>query len=94
MFCHLYTRDHKNHIERRILNKTQKNSLHKDNALEIEADSFASEKMIEPELWEKRTSRYVETEKDVLTDAKSLSVRPSVIAGRIRKERNNYSILN
>lgn len=94
VYCHLYTRDHNNFIDRRILNETQKNSLQKETALEIEADSFASEKMIEPKLWESCISRHSASEKDVMTDANSLGLSPSIIAGRIRKERNNYSILN
>ena len=94
VYCHLFTRDHNNFIDRRILNETQKNSLQKENALEIEADSFARDKMIEPKLWESCISRYSATEKDVMTDANSLGLSPSIIAGRIRKERNNYSVLN
>ena len=39
-------------------------------------------------------SRFALTEEAVRIDAERLGIDPSIIAGRIRKERNNYIILN
>lgn len=65
-----------------------------DDELEKEADQFALDSLISPELWDSCLSRFSMTRETVLMDAKNLGVHPSIIAGRIRKERNNYSILS
>lgn len=61
--------------------------------LEKEADQFALNKLIDPEAWELCLSRFLITRDSVCADAKKLNIHPSIIAGRIRKEKNNYSIL-
>ena len=38
-------------------------------------------------------SRFVLTEEAVVTDAERLGIDASIIAGRIRKERNDYTLL-
>ena len=43
--------------------------------------------------WEQCLSRFVLTEEAVMTDAENLGIDASIIAGRIRKERNNYTLL-
>lgn len=64
-----------------------------DDELEKEADQFALDTLIKLELWELCLSRFSMTREAVLMDANNLGVHPSIIAGRIRKERNNYTIL-
>lgn len=61
--------------------------------LEDEADQFALNSLISPEAWDLCLSRFSMTREAVLMDASNLNVHPSIIAGRIRKERNNYTIL-
>lgn len=64
-----------------------------DDDLEKEADQFALDRLIKPEMWDMCLSRFSMTREAVLMDASNLGVHPSIIAGRIRKERNNYTIL-
>jgi HTH-type transcriptional regulator / antitoxin HigA len=65
-----------------------------DDSLEIEADEFSLEKLIPDQLWNRCLSRFALTEESVIIDADNLGVDPSIIAGRIRKERANYQIFN
>lgn len=61
--------------------------------LEKEADEFALEILIPSSEWDQCLSRFVLTEEAVRIDASRLGVGPSIVAGRIRKERNDYTIL-
>ena len=62
--------------------------------LELEADGFALNSLIPDESWRGCLSKFAMTEKAVRLDAERLGVDPSIIAGRIRRERGNYTILN
>ncbi len=62
--------------------------------LEREADKFALDSFASPEVWRKCISRFVMSEEAVLRDSITLGIHPSIIAGRLRKEANNYFILN
>ena len=62
--------------------------------VEREADAFALDQLIPEATWKQCLSRFALTEEAVRIDAKKLGIDPSIIAGRIRKERNNYLILN
>lgn len=62
--------------------------------LEIEADTFALETLISSADWDSCISRFKTTKESVILDAERLNIHPSIIAGRIRKERNNYTILS
>jgi HTH-type transcriptional regulator/antitoxin HigA len=62
--------------------------------VEREADKFALDHLISEADWKQCLSRFALTKEAVLIDAEKLKVDPSIIAGRIRKERNNYKILN
>jgi HTH-type transcriptional regulator / antitoxin HigA len=61
--------------------------------LESEADRFASEAVMPSEAWETSVARYVRTAESVKALAHDLGVSPALIAGRIRKESDNYMIL-
>ena len=62
--------------------------------LEAEADNFASEALVPNEVWETAVARYLRTSDSIIQLATELGVKPALIAGRIRKEANNYVILN
>lgn len=62
--------------------------------IEAEADKFALEALIPEALWDQCLSRFALSEEAVQIDAKTIGINPSIIAGRIRKERGNYTILN
>jgi len=61
--------------------------------LEIEADTLAGEALIPEEKWEMAVARYVQSKESVLALADELKINPAIIAGRIRKETDNYTIL-
>lgn len=63
-------------------------------AIEVEADRFALGALIPDELWDQCLSRFALSEEAVRIDADMIGIDPSIVAGRIRKERGNYTILN
>jgi HTH-type transcriptional regulator/antitoxin HigA len=71
----------------------EENSAQVDD-IEKDADQFALNKLIAPEAWDLCLSRFSISSDAVKADAKNLGIHPSIIAGRIRKERNKYTILN
>lgn len=96
VYLHLFSRHHFNFFDRKILNEGNQNAKSKESEqdeLEKEADRFALKKLIAPQVWEQCRSRHTATLLDVKSDAKKLNIHPSIIAGRIRKERDNYQIL-
>lgn len=62
--------------------------------LEKEADRFALNTLIPGESWKQCLSRFALSGEAVKIDAESLGVGPSIVAGRIRRERNNYTIMS
>jgi HTH-type transcriptional regulator/antitoxin HigA len=65
-----------------------------NDGVEREADKFALECLIPEAAWKQCLSRFALSEEAVLIDAEKLGIDPSIIAGRIRKERSNYQVLN
>ena len=63
-------------------------------SIEAEADKFALDALIPEALWDQCLSRFALSEEAVRIDAETIGIDPSIIAGRIRKERGNYAILN
>jgi len=62
--------------------------------VEQETDSFAGNMLIPDTTWETALARYLRTEDSVRDLAKELSISPAIVAGRIRKEADNYTILS
>lgn len=62
--------------------------------IEREADSLASNVLIPDEEWEVALARYVRTDESVVSFGDEHLIHPAIVAGRIRKEANNYTILN
>jgi HTH-type transcriptional regulator / antitoxin HigA len=62
--------------------------------IETQADKFALETLIPSDKWDQCLSRFAMTEEAVRIDAHTLGIDASIIAGRIRKERNNYMVFN
>ena len=65
-----------------------------EDSIELEADQFALKNLISDQHWNGCLSRFALTEEAVRLDAEKFGVDPSIIAGRIRRERNNYMVLN
>jgi HTH-type transcriptional regulator/antitoxin HigA len=66
----------------------------KPDELEKEADEFACECLIPNAVWETSIARYKPTTETIRDLAEHLNISPAIIAGRIRKESENYLILN
>lgn len=64
-----------------------------DERHEEEADGFARNALLPLAQWDLAVSRFSRTEKAVLTDAKRFGVGPAVIAGRVRREAGDYTVL-
>ena len=62
--------------------------------IESEADEFALRNLISESQWDRCMSRFALSEESVRIDAANLDIHPSIIAGRIRKEQNNFEILS
>ncbi len=60
---------------------------------ENEADEFAQDSLIPARVWQKAAARVQRTPSAVRELAASLRVHPAVVAGRIRREQNNYRLL-
>lgn len=61
--------------------------------LEREADSLAGAAMIPKDDWEVALARYLRTEESVRSFAEEHRIHPAIVAGRIRREADNYVIL-
>ena len=66
----------------------------KQNDIENEADSLATESLIPNEVWSTSTAKSKPTKKNVLELAGHLKIHPACIAGRIRFEQNNFKLLS
>jgi HTH-type transcriptional regulator/antitoxin HigA len=64
----------------------------KGDQLELEADDFAQRALISDEAWSTSFARYTNSPQDVIAFAQKFRIDPSIVAGRIRRERNNYKI--
>ena len=60
---------------------------------ENEADELAMDSLIPSQLWDSHPARDTGKPKDVLNLALKAGIHKSIVAGRIRYERNNYRIL-
>ena len=61
---------------------------------EREADNFALNALIPGEFWASSLARFSQHSQSVLQESNLLKIHPAIIAGRIRRESNNYFILN
>jgi HTH-type transcriptional regulator/antitoxin HigA len=61
--------------------------------VEQDADHFAQEALIPEGNWNLAVSRFTRNEKAVLTDARRFGVAPAVIAGRVRRDAGDYTLL-
>lgn len=62
--------------------------------IEREADNFSLENLLPEDKWDLCISRFNMTNEAVITDADNFNIHPSIVAGRIRKEQNNYTLFN
>jgi HTH-type transcriptional regulator/antitoxin HigA len=62
--------------------------------VEWEADQLAGEILIPTEKWDHALARYLQTVDSIRNFASELGINPAIIAGRIRNETGNFTILN
>src|SRR5690606_36316291 len=60
--------------------------------IETQADDFAQEALIPDEYWATAPSRYFPSDETVVADAKALRISPAIIAGRLRREQESYTV--
>ncbi len=65
-----------------------------NSAEERDADLFALSALIPDGIWETSPARFSKSPDLIRKLAESLGINPAIIAGRIRKERNDYKIFN
>lgn len=86
------------HVYRHLFEHTHLDFFDEDgpvgeDALELEADQFALDQLIPQDAWNSCLSRFALSPEAVQLDARKLGVHHSIIAGRIRREQENYTIL-
>jgi HTH-type transcriptional regulator/antitoxin HigA len=62
--------------------------------LETEADFLAGEALISSEEWGTALARYTQSSDAVLAFSSEIGISPAIVAGRIRNESKNFTILN
>jgi len=65
-----------------------------DDSIEREADEYALKALIPAVDWNRCLSRFTVSAKAVEADARRLGIHPSIVAGRIRRDNDNYTLLN
>lgn len=60
---------------------------------EAEADQFAQEALLSQAMWRTSLSRFSRTERAVRADAAKHGISPAIIAGRIRREAGDWTLL-
>lgn len=65
-----------------------------DDIREREADEWAQEALIPPDLWFDHPVRVAPKPENVLSLAQKAGVHPAIVAGRIRHERDNFRMLS
>jgi HTH-type transcriptional regulator/antitoxin HigA len=60
--------------------------------VETEADSFAQSQLLPDEVWNVSPARFAKSAALISSFAQSRNIHPAIVAGRIRKDRNDYRI--
>jgi HTH-type transcriptional regulator / antitoxin HigA len=61
---------------------------------EMEADSFAQSHLLPDEVWSMSPARFSKSAELIESFAKARSIHPAIVAGRIRRDRNNYRLFD
>jgi HTH-type transcriptional regulator/antitoxin HigA len=65
-----------------------------DDDVEKEADQFASSMLVPPERWRQSTVRITRSAATVEQFARQVEIHPAIVFGRLRRERNDYSLFS
>ena len=96
VYCDLFddNRLHSNYFDQLLSADENQASHYREDEREIKANRFAMDKLIDAKTWDTCQSRYSVLVEDVKADAERLGIHPCIIAGRIRSERNDFSLLS
>jgi HTH-type transcriptional regulator/antitoxin HigA len=83
----------KNHLRKGKLEQIFDDLDAEPDELEREADMLAGNALIPESDWEVALARYLRTEDSIKSFAEERHIHPAIVAGRIRKEADNYVIL-
>lgn len=72
------------------LDEPEKNA----DSIELEANKLASDMLIPRSIWRSCPVKHHSTAEDIKEFSKEVNIHPAIIAGRIRKEKNNYKLFN
>src|SRR5690606_40472390 len=87
VFCHLV-----NNSDAVIIDLESTDHEYKKTKEEIEADEFARDSMIAPNLWEAFTAGKRITDKQILEFSEAVKIHPAIILGRRCFETGNYMV--
>ena len=65
-----------------------------DDPIEKEADTLSSEVLVPRNKWKTSRANLLKTEYAINEFAKELGIHPAIVAGRIRHDNNNYTVLS
>lgn len=82
----------KNHIHKGKIESIFDNLETDANDFEKETDRETGELLIPSKVWETALPRYIQKEDIILDFAKKIGVNPAIVAGKIRREMENYYI--
>ena len=96
VYCDLFDKNrfHLNYFDQLLSADENQARQYAEDDREIKANRYARDKLIDAKTWDTCQSRYSVLADDVKADAERIGVHPSIIAGRIRFERNDYSLLS
>lgn len=60
--------------------------------VETEADSFAQSQLLPDEIWRSSPARFAQSAMLISSFAQSRNIHPAIVAGRVRRDRNDYRI--
>ncbi len=84
----------KKHLRKRKLEDIFDDLDEEPDGIELEANRLASNALIPEDTWELAMARYLRTRESVKSLAEELRIHESIVAGRIRSEAENYTILS
>lgn len=88
--CHLFL--HVDHLIDPIIEDLDNNDQGEDSLIERQANMLARDLLIPRNLWRNCPCKYDISDTAVINFAKQLGIHPAIVAGRIRFEKNDYSL--
>ena len=96
VYCDLFDKNrfHLTYFDQLLSADENQASHYREDDREIKTYRYVMDQLIDDKTWDTCQSRYSVLVDEVKADAERLGIHPSFIAGRIRFERNDFSLLN